>query len=136
MRAGRSPIARAGWLVLGLVFVAIGGVGIVIPGLPTTPFLVLAASCFVRSSERLYQKLLSNAVFGPPIRDFREGRGLPRRIKYIAIGTMWCFVTFAVVWAIPSRLWIPKGIVLLAALIGTLYLRSLPNTEDSLPPAP
>ena len=113
MWSNRSPLARAGWLVLGLAFVVIGAVGIVVPGLPTTPFLVLAASCFVRSSERLYRKLLDNPIFGPPIRDFREGRGLPRRIKFMAIGTMWCFVTFALFWAIPSRLWIPKGLSLI-----------------------
>ncbi len=130
LRQGRSPLARIGWAVLGLLFVVVGGVGVLLPGLPTTPFLVLAASCFVRSSERLYNRLLANRVFGKPIRDFREGRGVPRHIKTTSIGTMWCFVAFALLFAIPSHLWIPKAIVLVTAVIGTLYLRSLPSTED------
>lgn len=133
---GRSFLARCGWTLLGLLFVGLGAFGVILPGLPTTPFLVLAASCFVRSSPRLYSWVLANRVFGKPIRDFREGRGVPRRIKYTAIGTMWCFVAFAVLWAIPSRLWIPKAVVLTTAVIGTLYLRSLPNTEDFDQPCP
>lgn len=136
LRQGRSLPARIAWAALGLLFVGVGGVGVFVPGLPTTPFLVLAASCFVRSSERLYNWLLANRIFGKPIRDYREGRGVPRYIKLTSIGTMWCFVAFAVLFAIPSHLWIPKGIVLVTAVIGTLYLRSLPSTEDFEEPRP
>ena len=80
------------WAGLGFVFVGIGGVGIVLPGLPTTPFLILAAACFARSSQRLYDKLLAHRMFGPLIRDYREGRGIPRRAKFLSLGMMWIFV--------------------------------------------
>ena len=73
------------WFGLGWLAVAVGSVGIVVPGLPTTVFFVLAAACFSRSSPRFEQWVLTRPVVGPMVRDYRAGLGMPRRAKVAAI---------------------------------------------------
>ena len=81
---------------LGTIFLALGVVGVVVPGLPTTPFLLLSAACYVRSSERLYTRLLNHKVFGKIIRDFRETRSISLRSKVISIATMWAMILLSI----------------------------------------
>ena len=87
-----DPIAkgplRIVLLALGFVFVGLATIGVVLPLLPTTPFLLLAAACFAKSSHRFYRVLLENRIFGPLIRDWREHRAIPLRAKILAIGVM------------------------------------------------
>jgi uncharacterized protein len=82
-RARRA--ARAGWVVVGLLAVAVGGIGVVVPGLPTTIFFIVAASCFARSSPRLERWVLGLPRIGPMVRDHRAGLGMPRRAKALAV---------------------------------------------------
>ena len=126
-RPARSPLARLAWTALGCLLLALGAVGVVLPGLPTTPFLILAAACFVRSSQRLYDRILAHKTFGPLVRDFREGRGLARRTKWVAISTMWVFVGFALVWGLPEGRTALRWVVGTAAVMGTAYLLHLPT---------
>ncbi len=128
-RARPSPSRplRVLWIGLGGTCLAVGAVGVVVPGLPTTPFLILAAACFIRSSQRLYDRLLSTRVFGPAIRDFREGRGVPRRVKWLALATMGVFVGFAVTLGIPPGQIALRIVVLGAALVGAIYVLRLPT---------
>ncbi len=70
---------------LGLVFVFLGALGLVLPVLPTTPFLLLAAACFARSSPYCHERLLNIGVFGSLIRNWQETRSIPRRAKLMAI---------------------------------------------------
>ena len=79
---------RAVYLALGLLFVAVGGVGMVLPVLPTTPFLILAAACFARSSTRLERRLLDHPRFGPVLRDWRARGAIPREAKWLALAGM------------------------------------------------
>lgn len=129
--AERRPTwQRLLWLVLGLGFVAVAGVGIVLPGLPTTPFLLLAAACFARSSPKLYRWLLANRHFGPLIRDYRAGLGISVRVKALAIGTMAAFVAFALL--VPLRGRISLSLLVLAvALLGAAYILRLPTRTDA-----
>jgi uncharacterized membrane protein YbaN (DUF454 family) len=76
---------RAAWVAIGCVAVGLGTLGIVIPGLPTTGFFVLAAWAFSKSSPRLEQWVLDRPGVGPLVRDYRNGLGMPRRAKVIAI---------------------------------------------------
>lgn len=76
-------------IILGFLFVGLAILGIVLPLVPATPFLLLASACFVRSSDKLYNKLISNKYFGPYISNFRDGKGMPLRVKYYTIGILW-----------------------------------------------
>jgi len=125
----RSRLARGLWAGLGIACVLIAALGVVLPGLPTTPFLLLAAACFVRSSQKLYDRLLANRAFGPAVRAFRETGGVPRAAKWTAIGTMAFCVLFAVLWGIPAEWRLVRGLVLLAGILGALYVARLPATD-------
>ncbi len=76
---------RRVYLVLGFVFIALGFVGAFLPVLPTTPFLILATSCFARSSPRLENWLLSHPRFGPALRVWRERGAIPLKAKLLAL---------------------------------------------------
>ena len=103
------------WISLGCLFVGLGAIGAVIPGMPTTVFLVLAAACFIRSSQKLYDWLISNKTFGPYLKDYREGKGIPLRAKITALVMIVLFVSFAVFFAIEVR-----HIKILVGLIGLI----------------
>lgn len=85
LAAGRSRVSRAAWVAIGCVAVGLGTLGIVVPGLPTTGFFVLAAWAFSKSSPRLERWVLERPGVGPLVRDHRDGLGMPRRAKVIAI---------------------------------------------------
>lgn len=82
------------WFVAGLASVGIGAVGVVVPGLPTTVFFIVAAACFARSNPRLERWVLDLPRIGGMVRDHRAGLGMPRRAKVVAI-TMIVAVSFA-----------------------------------------
>lgn len=73
------------WFVAGLASVGVGAVGVVVPGLPTTVFFIVAAACFARSSPRLERWVLDLPRIGRVVRDHRAGLGMPRRAKVVAI---------------------------------------------------
>ena len=99
-RETNNPVAKILWIILGSLFVIIGGIGAVVPGLPTTLFLILAAACYIRSSQKLYDWLITNKTFGPYLKDYREGKGMPRNAKILAISMIILFAGYAVFFAI------------------------------------
>ncbi len=92
------------WLLVtaGMLSVSLGFVGIFVPILPTTPFLLLAAACFVRSSDRLYHWLMSHRVFGLYLQNYREHRALTLRAKVVATIGIWASIGYAVLFAAES----------------------------------
>ncbi|MEX0959377.1 MAG: YbaN family protein [Burkholderiales bacterium] len=88
MRRHDSPFMRALYLCLGTACVALGGIGLLMPVLPTTPFLLVAAACYARASPRFYNTLLNHPSFGPLIVEWRRYRSIPWRVKLIAISLM------------------------------------------------
>jgi uncharacterized membrane protein YbaN (DUF454 family) len=127
LRLARSPLARAAWVSVGTICVGLAALGVVLPGLPTTPFLILATACYARSSERLTRRLLNHRLFGPLIRDYRAGRGIPFRAKVLALVTMTAFSGYALGPGMPEHLVWPRVVVASAAVIGALYILSLPT---------
>jgi uncharacterized protein len=113
------------WLLItiGILAVGLGMIGIFLPLLPTTPFLLLAAACFIRSSDRLYQWLIHNRWFGSYIRNYREHGAIPLRAKVIALILLWTTMTHSTF--ILLQHWALQGLLLLIAAVVTLYLLSL-----------
>lgn len=81
IRLHDSRLVRGLYLALGIAALILAVLGAVLPVLPTTPFVLLAAACFARSSERFHQRLLANRIAGPIIREWREHRSIPRGVK-------------------------------------------------------
>lgn len=106
------------WLLIGIgtVSVALGIVGIFVPLLPTTPFLLLAAACYARSSQRLNDWLLGNHALGHYIRDYREGRGIPARTKITVLVFLWTTMAASAWFAVPRERW---WVNVILAVIGT-----------------
>ena len=128
----RSKLSRIFWFTCGFISMVIGLIGIPVPGLPTTPLMILAAACFAKSSQRFYDLILNNKMFGHHVRTYREGRGIPRRIKPVILGVMWVFVSFAVFVGIPdSAPVISKYFTVILALIGTIFILRIPSFVDS-----
>lgn len=92
-------------LAAGVVCVGLGVVGVVVPLLPTTPFLLLASACFLRSSSRLHRWLLGNRIFGDYLRRYRSGEGLPISSKVTTLVLLWASLGASALWAVPERLW-------------------------------
>jgi uncharacterized membrane protein YbaN (DUF454 family) len=115
------------WLLLsaGVLCTALGAAGAFLPLLPTTPFLLLAAACFVRSSPALHRRLLANRIFGPYLAQWQRDRTVPRDAKRKAYGLV--VLTFAVSIALTKVTWLRVTLAGLGlALIG--FLAWLPTT--------
>ena len=82
------------YLAAGIVCVALGAVGAVLPLLPTVPFLLLAAFCFARSNPAWEQRILDHPTWGPQVRDWRERRAISRKAKVAAIATLFAGIAF------------------------------------------
>jgi len=91
------------WIALGLLFLLLGAVGVVLPLLPTTPFVLLAAACFARSSPRLHNWLLRSEVFGPMLLDWERNKCVSARVKKLAVSMM------VVVGGISILFYVPAG---------------------------
>lgn len=100
---------------LGCVAFVLGIVGIFVPLLPTTPFLLLAAALWVRSSPRLYAWLLAHPRLGPYIRNFREKRAIPLRAKIVSVTLLWATMLYCAFALLGAWWWAQAGMVLLAA---------------------
>ena len=121
-----SLVVRVVLWTLGSLALLLGIIGIFLPGLPTTPFVLVAAACYARASETFYRRLIANPTVGPLIVEWRRHHSIPFRIKVVAItlmslticASMWTFSampwlqgilafigvsTAAVLWRIPSR---------------------------------
>lgn len=79
---------RSVWIMAGFVAMGLGIIGLVLPLLPTTPFMLLAAACFAKSSPRLHDWLVGHRIFGPAIRDWRDYRAISPRAKRMALIAM------------------------------------------------
>ena len=120
VRVATSRTVRWAYVALGTLLVAIGLVGIVVPGLPTTVFLLMAAALYARSSERMYVWLLRNRFFGKYIRDWREHRSIPRGTKIFILTVMMAAVTLSAIFGVEP--WWLRGLVLGVGLFGSYWV--------------
>lgn len=118
-RQTRNRVLRYLLLAGGCLSVVLGVIGIFLPVLPTTPFLLLAAVCFARSSKRFYLWLVLHPKLGPWIRDYLDGQGLPLKGKVWALVLMWASICFSM-WIVPLA-WV-RVFLLISAIGVTVYI--------------
>jgi len=114
-------------IILGTFFVAIGVIGIFVPLLPTTVFLLLAAGCYIRSSERFYNWLINHRWLGTYIRNYREGRGIPIKTKIFTISILWLTITLSAIFAVKSL--IVRVILFIIAVSVTWHVLSIKTSK-------
>ena len=112
---------RAVLVVSGTLCVALGVVGIFVPLMPTTVFLLLAAACYARSSDRFYQKLVNHRVLGVYV---RSHRGMPRRAKIITIVLLWASIGATMIWS--AHTWWLRLLLFAIAAGVTAHVARLP----------
>ncbi len=115
-----KSVVRIMLIVIGTICVILGILGIFLPLLPTTPFLLLAAFCYSRSSDRFYHWLITNRWFGEYIHNYREGRGIALRQKVIALSLLWLTMSYSI-WFVVSQWWV-QLILLSIAVSVTIHL--------------
>lgn len=130
----RSPEVHRSRLVRGLLWLAgtlsliLGAIGVVVPGLPTTPFVLLAAACYAKASPRLHAWLLNHRLTGPMLRDWEANRSLTRRTKTIAVVSMLVMVGFSI-WSFRHRP-IAQAVLVALAAIGAWVVLRIPTRRD------
>ena len=102
--SAKSFFVKSLLLLLGFIFVGLGFIGIIVPGMPTTVFMILAAACFAKSSPKFEQWILDLPGIGRLVQDHRDGLGMPQKSKAIAITMMVLAVTLSIIFAITSTL--------------------------------
>ncbi|MCY1428896.1 Inner membrane protein YbaN [compost metagenome] len=123
----RHPALRMVLLIIGWLSVVLGVIGIFVPVLPTTPFLLLAAACFVRSSRRFYLWLVEHPRLGPWIRDYLEGQGIPLKGKIYALVLMWASISLSC-FLVPLP-W-ARGFMLTSAVLVSIYILRQKTLRD------
>ena len=117
VRGAARRVVRWGWIAAGFVSVGIGAIGVVVPGLPTTVFFVMAAWCFGRSSPRFEQWVLNLPKVGPLVRDYRAGLGMPRGAKQMALSSMGIAVALSA-YINRDRFWL-AAVIVVAGVVGS-----------------
>lgn len=121
-------LKKAVLLLAGSLSLGLGILGILLPLLPTTPLLLLAAACYVRSSDRLYQWLITNKFFGKYIRNFRSGKGIPLKAKIMGVSVLWISIGYSAFFVV-NPIWIRILLLLIAAYF-TWYILSFKTLRE------
>ncbi|MDD4490661.1 MAG: YbaN family protein [Paludibacter sp.] len=117
---------KAFLIVIGFISVGLGILGMFLPLLPTTPFLLLAAACFAKSSKRFYYWLLNNKWFGSYLKNYREGKGIPLKIKIMALSFLWSTILLSTIFFLDN---IYLRILLISIAVGVTIHISLIKTK-------
>lgn len=131
LEAGTAPgrWARPAWSLAGGSFLALGAIGVVLPVLPTTPFLLLAAACFLRGSPRMHGWMLSNRIFGRQLAAYRAGQGVPARTKALAITLLWLGIGVSIALVVTGAVW--RLLLAAIAVAVTLHILALPTRRPA-----
>lgn len=115
---------------LGSFFLVLGIVGIFIPILPTTPFLLLATACFARGSKRFYNWLINNRWLGRYIQNYQEGRGIPLTVKLCIITLLWITITFSIIVIVSN--YVIQMILIIIAIVVTIHILTIKTMKKSI----
>jgi uncharacterized membrane protein YbaN (DUF454 family) len=100
---GRGRLFRVVFFAAGTVCLILGAIGVFIPVLPTTPFLLLAAALYLRSSEWMYRWMFENRYFGEYLRNYRDGRGIPLGSKLLTLFILWASIAYSILYVSKHR---------------------------------
>ena len=143
----KSAIRRGLLVAVGILAISVGTIGVFVPLLPTTPFLLLATACFIRSSDRLYAWLIHHRWFGSYIRNYREYHAITLHAKIVSLTLLWGMIGYSAVFV--ARAWWLRallGIIAVGVTIHLLHLNTLTremlknpeedNTGEAVPGRP
>ena len=128
--SAKSFFVKSLLLLLGFIFVGLGFIGIIVPGMPNTVFMILAAACFAKASPKFEQWILDLPGIGRLVQDHRNGLGMPQKSKAIAITMMVLAVTLSIIFAITSTL--IKILVGGVGIIGVWYVGVRVPTKEKV----
>ncbi|KRQ87691.1 Inner membrane protein YbaN [Caloramator mitchellensis] len=111
----------------GLIFVVLGFIGIFLPILPTTPFLLLAAAIFLRTSDKLYTWLINNKYLGEYIKNYQEKKVIPRRVKVIGILILWSSIIYSYIFIVKHVFL--QIVLIIVAIFVSYHILSLKTQE-------
>jgi uncharacterized protein len=117
-------------VVLGTFFLLIGIVGIFIPILPTTPFLLLSAACYARGSKKFYNWLINNKWLGEYIKNYHEGRGIPINVKMLTIAFLWITIVFSIIIIVNN--YFIQIILLIIAVVVTIHILTIKTIKKKI----
>ncbi|NQZ56546.1 MAG: YbaN family protein [Lentisphaeraceae bacterium] len=124
-KSPHSPLVQ--YLLNGCAFLSLllGIIGIFVPLMPTTPFVILALWLFSKSSERFYKALMAHKICGPPVKDYLAGRGIRKKYKIISLGFMWLslLASFMMSFAHPNALWVRIILPIIGCSVSYMILR-------------
>lgn len=110
-------------ITIGTFSIILGIIGIFLPLLPTTPFLLLGATCYIKSSKKLYNTLINNKWLGSYIKNYKENKAIPRKTKIVTISLLWITIGYSAIFLV-TIVWI-KLLLLFIAIGVTLHILSL-----------
>ena len=128
MRGISDKVKRTIYVFIGTIFLVIGAIDVVIPVLPTTPFLLLAAACYLRGPDRLHHWMINTRIFGEFIRNYREGKGITFRNKLLTIALLWVSISFSALFIIERPM--IKALLFLIAIAVSTHILLLPTYKQ------
>jgi uncharacterized membrane protein YbaN (DUF454 family) len=123
MKILSSNTKRSLLIAAGTIFLGLGILGIFLPLVPTTPFLLLAAACYANSSEKMYRRLLQHRWFGNYLKNYREQKRIPFSVKIVTIVFLWLTIGFSGIFVV-HNLWIRIGLMAVAVGV-TVHILSI-----------
>jgi|TARA_B110000263_G_C15310620_1_gene512935 uncharacterized membrane protein YbaN (DUF454 family) len=125
-----SEIKRICWVGLGVLCVIIGAIGVIVPGLPTTVFVLIALWAFAKSSPRLYIWLLNNKILAGSAKKFMETGTMTTKLKTIIISCILIFCSISILFILPQGLVTIKSMIFIVGIIGILYILHIPVAKE------
>ena len=123
----RSNLMRMLFFTLGTIGLILGAIGVLVPILPTTPFLLLSAACYVRSSTRMSQWLFNNRIFGEYLSNYRDGKGITLYTKIFALTLLWVTILYSALFIIV--LWGVQLALFIIAIAVSVHIILLPTLK-------
>ena len=125
MKQISEKVKRLLFTILGTLFLGIGCIGLILPILPTTPFLILATACYVRGSDRIYRWMMRNRLFGEFIRNYLEGKGITSRQKVFTLALLWLMIAITIFYMIENIM--IRILLFIIALAVSVHILKLPT---------